>query len=71
MSKETDSSFFILSPSAKLTGFYQQLLQGIGSYRQLGGRLIQLGEQAHAFRQFDRVKEMGQLLSNIPIKSVF
>src|SRR5205085_9125263 len=32
-------------------------------------RLIQLAEQAHAFRQFDKVKEIGQILSNFPIKS--
>jgi tetratricopeptide (TPR) repeat protein len=66
MSKETDKSLFILPSIPRL---YQQLLRGVSSYQQLGNRLIQLAEQAHAFRQFDKVKETGQLLSNIPIKS--
>ena len=45
------------------------MLSGLLSFQQLGNRLIQLAEQAHAFRQFDKVKELGQLLSNIPIKN--
>ncbi len=45
------------------------MLSGILSFQHLGNRLIQLAEQAHAFRQFDKVKEIGQLLSNIPIKN--
>jgi tetratricopeptide (TPR) repeat protein len=50
-------------------GLYQELLSGVASYQRLGNRLIQLAEQAHAFRQFEKVKELGQLLSNIPIKN--
>jgi tetratricopeptide (TPR) repeat protein len=68
MSKDTDNSLFILPPSMKYAGLYQGLLRGIGSYAQLGNRLIQLGEQAHAFRQFDKVKEIGLILSNLPLK---
>ena len=69
MSKPTAASFFILSPSeVKSAEFYQALLHGISSYQQLGERLIRLAEQAHAFRQFNRVRECGQVLSNIPIK---
>jgi len=49
--------------------FYQELFAGIASYDQLGNRLIRLGERAHAFRQFDKVKEVGQFLSHIPIKN--
>jgi tetratricopeptide (TPR) repeat protein len=48
--------------------FYQELLKGVADYRQLGNRLIRLGEQAHAFRRFDEIKEIGQLLSQIPVK---
>ena len=44
------------------------MLSGILDFQQLGNKLIQLAEQAHAFRQFDKVKELGHLLSNIPIK---
>jgi tetratricopeptide (TPR) repeat protein len=54
-----------LGKSAEL---YQVLRRGIESYHQIGHRLIQLAEQAHAFRQFDKIKEMGLMLSNIPIK---
>jgi tetratricopeptide (TPR) repeat protein len=70
MSKQIENSLFMLSPfGLEQTGFYQDLLRGISSYQQLGNRLIRLAEQAHAFRQFDKVKEIGQILSNFPIKS--
>jgi len=69
MSKQTAANFFILSPSeANSAGLYQVLLRGIDSYQQLGNRLVRLAEQAHAFRQFDKVKELALMLSNIPIK---
>lgn len=56
-------------PLAKYAGLYQELLKGFVSHERLGNRLTRLGEQAHAFRQFDKVKEIGRLLSHIPIKS--
>jgi tetratricopeptide (TPR) repeat protein len=68
MSKQTDSSFFMFPPLSKHARFYQELVRGIKNYHQLGNRLIELGEQAHAFRQFKQVKEIGLVLSNIPIK---
>jgi tetratricopeptide (TPR) repeat protein len=68
MNKQTATNLFIVPPLATYAGFYQELLKGFVSYEHLGNRLIRLGEQAHAFRQFDNVKEIGQLLSNIPIK---
>ena len=45
------------------------MLSGILDFQRLGNKLIQLAEQAHAFRQFDKVKALGQILSNVPIKS--
>ena len=39
------------------------------SYQQLGNHLVRLGELAHTFRQFDRVRETGLILSNWPVKS--
>jgi hypothetical protein len=70
MSNKTAKTLFIRSPfSSEYAGLYQELLSGVASYQKLGDRLTQLGEQAHACRQFDKVKEIGQLLSNIPIKS--
>jgi hypothetical protein len=70
MSDKTATSLFMFSPlTNKYAGFYQGLLRGVASYQQLGNKLIQLGEQAHAFRQFDKVKEIALLLSNIPLKN--
>ena len=70
MSNKTANNFFIVPPLAiEHARFYQELLRGVVSHQQLGNRLIQLAERAHAFRQFDKVKECGQILSNIPIKS--
>ena len=69
MSRDTAASFFMPSPFfGKSAELYQVLRRGIESYHQLGDRLIQLAEQAHAFRQFDRVREYGQVLSHIPVK---
>lgn len=39
-----------------------------GTYEQFCTRLILLGEHAHSLRQFDKVNEIGLLLSNTPIK---
>ena len=59
----------MFSPFAnKQARFYQDLLNGVLSYPQLGNRLIRLAEQAHIFRQYDMVKEYGQLLANFPLK---
>jgi tetratricopeptide (TPR) repeat protein len=69
MSKPTAANFFMQSPSlAKSAELYQVLQLSIDSYQQFGNRLIQLAEQAHAFRQFDKITEMALMLSNIPIK---
>jgi hypothetical protein len=70
MSRDTAASFFIESPSlGNSAELYQVLLRGIDNYQQVSNRFIQLAEQAHAFRQFNRVREYGQVLSNVPIKS--
>ena len=70
MSKQTAASLFILPPSLeKSAELYQVLLRGIGTYQELGKRLIQLAEQSHAFQQFDKVKEIALMLSNIPIRN--
>jgi tetratricopeptide (TPR) repeat protein len=69
MSRDTAASFFISSPSlGSSPELYQVLLRRIENYHEIGRRLIRLAEQAHAFRQFDRVREYGQVLSHIPIK---
>ena len=68
MSKQTANSFFIFPPLTKYLGFYQQLLNGVVTHQQLGNRLIQSAEQANAFRQLDRVRELAEVLIGLPIK---
>ncbi|MEK6408887.1 MAG: helix-turn-helix domain-containing protein [Acidobacteriota bacterium] len=68
VSTTTKSSLFMFSPLPKYAGFYQELLAGTVNNVQLANRLIQLGERAHSFRQFDMVREVGLILSNIPVK---
>ena len=65
MSKDTDKSLFILSSMPRL---YQHLLSGIGSYQELGNRIIAQIKAAHAFRQVEKVKELARILINIPIR---
>jgi tetratricopeptide (TPR) repeat protein len=65
MSKDTDKSFFIVSSMPR---FYQQLLSGVGSYKELGNRIIRQIETAHAFRQVEQVKELARILINNPIR---
>src|SRR6185436_2156872 len=70
MSNKTAKTLFMFSPFAtEYAGLYQELLKGFRSYEQLGKRMIQLGEQAHAFREYEKVREAGRILSNLPIKS--
>ena len=47
---------------------YQALLSGIESYRDLGNCIIREIKTAHAFRQAKTVKELAEILINIPIK---
>lgn len=71
VSTKTESNFFklsISSPLAKYAGLYQELLRGVGSFQQLGNRLIRVGERAHAFRQFQLVREVGETLAEFPIR---
>src|ERR1044071_7478770 len=70
MSNKTDKTLFMFPPlTREYAGLYQELLQGILSYQQLGDYLIRLGNLPHTFRQFDKVSEAGRMLSNLPIKS--
>jgi tetratricopeptide (TPR) repeat protein len=65
MSRDTVKNLFIV-PS--MPRFYQQLLSGIGSYQELGNRIIGQIKTAHAFRQTEQVRELSKLLLNFPIK---
>lgn len=68
VSTTTKSSLFMFSPLSKYAGFYQELLRDTVNQTQLGNRLIQIGERALVFREFDTVREIGLLLSNNPVK---
>ncbi|MFP5263969.1 MAG: hypothetical protein ACLGJB_18965 [Blastocatellia bacterium] len=68
MSKQTANSFFMYPPLVEYAEFYQQLLRGLVSHQQLGDGLIRLAEQANAFRQLDKVRELADLLRGLPIK---
>lgn len=69
MTKQIDKSLFIFHPSLMEYGrFYRELLKGVSNYHNLGNGLVRLGEQAHAFRRFDEIREVGRLLSLIPVK---
>jgi tetratricopeptide (TPR) repeat protein len=65
MSKPTDKSLFI---DTSVQRFYQQLLTGIANYETLGSRIIKQIKVAHAFRQVEQVRELAEILINIPIR---
>jgi tetratricopeptide (TPR) repeat protein len=65
MSKDTDNSFFIVSSVPQL---YQQLLIDLANYETLGSHLIKKIKAAQAFRQTGRVRELSDILINLPIK---
>src|SRR5215216_416968 len=65
MSNEIESSFFI---DSSMRRFYQHLLSGIATYKELGNRVIKEIRAAYAFRQTDKVRELARLLLNFPIK---
>jgi hypothetical protein len=65
MSRDIDKNLFIV-PS--MPRFYQQILSGIGTYQELGNRIIRQIKAAHAFRQVERVSELARVLINIPVK---
>ena len=65
MSKDTDKSFFIVSSVPQL---YQHLVIDLANYETLGSHLIKKIKLAQAFRQTGRVRELSNILINLPIK---
>jgi hypothetical protein len=65
MSVTVASSRFIVSSVA---GFYRCLTKHLSSFQTLGERLIHEAEIAQAFRQTERLEEVGSILLNLPIK---
>jgi tetratricopeptide (TPR) repeat protein len=65
MSVKVANSRFI--PSS-FKGLYRCLTHHLSSFQALGERLIHEAESAQAFRQTERLEEIGSILSNFPIK---
>lgn len=67
MSKQTDSSLFIVPPFSR-TELYQHILSGITTYQELGTRIHAEIRTAHAFKRVERVRELARILANIPVR---
>jgi hypothetical protein len=65
MSKQTDKSLFI---DSSVPRFYQQLLASVGTYKELGTRIVKQIKLHHSFRRIDQIRELSQILVNFPIK---
>jgi hypothetical protein len=70
--------FFGIKTSVTQTGFYQRtvsrLMEGFRNeqvFRDLGGELVVLAEQAHAFRRMDLLGEVGQILMGMPLPETY
>ena len=65
MSVKVANSRFITS---SLKGLYKYLTYHLSSFQALGERLIHEAETAQAFRQTEKLEELGLILSNFPVK---
>lgn len=69
MNIEVSNSLFIRSSLKRYTGaFYQRLLLGVSSFRELGNNLIHQAQIAHAFRRVSVVEEAATILCSLPLK---
>ncbi|MFP5263830.1 MAG: hypothetical protein ACLGJB_18270 [Blastocatellia bacterium] len=68
MNEQTATDLLMVSPLTRYGGFYQELLKGFAGCEALGNQLARRAELAHAFRQFQKVRELALILSNIPLK---
>jgi tetratricopeptide (TPR) repeat protein len=68
MNEQTATNLLMVSPLTRYGGFYQELLKGFSGCEALGNQLTRRAEVAHAFRQFQKVRELALILSNIPLK---
>jgi tetratricopeptide (TPR) repeat protein len=48
-------------------GFYQRVLKSVSDFKELGDKLVQVAEYERAFRHYDRVDEIAQILTNLPL----
>jgi tetratricopeptide (TPR) repeat protein len=68
MRVKTPNNFLIGSSLNLQAGFYHWLVSNVTDLHELGNRLVKAAEVAHAFRQVDRLEEIGLILSNLPIE---
>jgi hypothetical protein len=54
--------------TTSIAGLYQGLLASGLGLQDVANRLVKIAENAHAFRQYDRLHEIGEILSNFPLK---
>lgn len=54
--------------TSSLKGFYRCLTYHFSSFQALGERIIHEAETAQAFRQIEKLEELGSILSNFPIQ---
>jgi tetratricopeptide (TPR) repeat protein len=54
--------------TTSVAGLYQGLIASGLGFQEVANRLIKTAENAHAFRQYDRLHEAGKILSNFPLK---
>jgi tetratricopeptide (TPR) repeat protein len=68
MSVKVASNRFIIPSLHRFGALYQHLFSSVSGFQQLGERLIREAEMAQAFRQIDRLEQLGSLLSHLPLK---
>jgi tetratricopeptide (TPR) repeat protein len=68
MRVRTANSLFIDFSFKRYAGFYQYLSNNLANFQILGDRLVMAVEQAKAFRRFETVEELAQVLTNLPLK---
>jgi tetratricopeptide (TPR) repeat protein len=69
MSVRTPNNFFIDVSLKFQAEFYQRLFKRVSSFKELGNELIRIAEYQQAFRRYDVVNEVAQILINLPLEN--
>jgi tetratricopeptide (TPR) repeat protein len=68
MRVRTANSLFIDFSFKRYAGFYQHLLNNVANFQALGEGLVEIAEHAKAFRRFETVEEVAQVLTHLPLE---
>jgi hypothetical protein len=68
MSVTVASNRFTVSSLKRYAGFYQRILKGVSSFKELGNRLVGIASHEQAFRRYENVSEAARVLINLPLK---